>query len=121
MPSLVRSVLYILVLVHLKQTVSNATLADATLVTFDLMFNLRFDGGYIPGQKKTLSLKRHGYSWHGNFCENTDPRHFLKFIFRRLLPILNIFSNFSSSALKRHRAKAAFDTLPIANNLTSER
>ena len=62
-------------------------------------YRFYFNGGCTRGKQIALSLKRHLFPHGGR-----KPKAFWIYI-STLPPILNIFSNFSSSALKRHLLK----------------
>ena len=81
-------------------TVSSATFVDATLVFLNFaQLNFNFDGGCTRKEQIALSLKGHLFQHGGR-----KPKAFWM-NFSTLLPILNMLSNFSSSALKRHLLK----------------
>ena len=69
------------------------------LSVLNFKFNFIFNGGCTREEQIALSLKRHLFPHGGR------KRKASWICFSTLPPILNIFSNFSSSALKRHLLK----------------
>ena len=84
----------------ISRTVSNTTLADATLVLWTLN-SILFQWWAHPRRTNCTLTKAASIAAQ----RQKKPKAFLDLFFRRCPPILNIFSKFSGSALKRQLQK----------------